>query len=72
MPGLKLPKLPDRTSVKISISLHPDLNRRLGAYAEFYKEVYGEAESIAELVPYMLEAYIASDRAFIKRLKKAL
>lgn len=70
MPELKLPKLPDRAPVKMSISLQPELNRRLQAYAEFYRDIYGEAESVAELIPFMLEAFIASDRAFTKRPKQ--
>jgi len=69
MPGLKLPKLPDRAPVKVSISLQPELNRRLQAYAEFYRDIYGEAESVAELIPYMLDAFIETDRAFAKRPK---
>jgi len=69
MPGLKLPKLPDRAPVKVSISLQPELNRRLQAYAEFYRDIYGEAESVAELIPYMLDAFIVTDRAFAKRPK---
>lgn len=69
MPELKLPKLPDRAPVKMSISLQPELNRRLQAYAECYRDIYGEAESVAGLIPYMLEAFIDSDRAFAKRPK---
>ncbi|MBS4047025.1 DUF2274 domain-containing protein [Ferrovibrio sp.] len=70
MSGLKLPKLPDRTPVKISISLHPDLNRRLQVYADFYKETYGEAESLTELIPYMLEEFLKADKAFSARARK--
>lgn len=70
MSGLKLPKLPDRTPVKISISLRPDLHKRLQAYAEFYKETYGEAENLVELIPYMLEEFLKSDKAFSARARK--
>lgn len=70
MSGLKLPKLPDRTPVRISISLSPELNRRLHSYAEFYRETYGEAEKSAELIPYMLDEFMSLDRAFNKTSKR--
>ena len=43
MSDLKLAKLPDRTPVKIRITVSPDLNKALHAYAELYRETYGEA-----------------------------
>lgn len=66
MPELRLSKLPDRTPVKISISVTPDLHSALTAYADAYQAAYGSAESIAELIPYMLAAFIESDSAFRK------
>lgn len=66
MPELRLSKLPDRTPVKISISITPDLHAALGAYADAYQAAYGSAESIGELIPYMLAAFIESDNAFRK------
>jgi hypothetical protein len=66
MAGLKLAKLPDRTPVKVTISVSPDLNNSLEAYAEAYREAYGEVEKIGELIPYMLETFLSSDRAFTK------
>lgn len=69
MPELKLPKLPDRAPVKMTILLQPDLSRQLHAYAEFYEEIYGETESLPNLIPFMLRAFIVSDREFMKRSK---
>ena len=66
MPELRLAKLPDRTPVKISISVTPDLHAALAAYAEAYQAAYGSAESVAELIPYMLTAFIESDGGFRK------
>ena len=66
MPDLKLSKLPDRTPVRITISIAPDLNAALTAYADAYKAAYGSAESVAELIPYMLAAFIESDNGFRK------
>ena len=50
MSDLKLAKLPDRTPVKVTITVSPDLNRALHAYAEIYRETYGAAESVPELI----------------------
>lgn len=67
--AIKLDRLPDRTSVKITILVSPDLNRALGHYAEAYAETYGEAEPLAELIPAMLAAFLDSDRAFARALR---
>ena len=69
MPELKLAKLPDRTPVKITITLPPDLHQALQQYAGIYRATYGEAESIAELVPFMLGVFLESDRGFAKARK---
>ena len=66
MPELRLPKLPDRTPVKIGISVNPDLHSALMAYADAYHAIYGTAETIAELIPYMLAAFIEGDSGFKK------
>jgi hypothetical protein len=66
MPELKLAKLPDRTSAKINITVSAELNNALRQYAEIYRAAYGEAESVAELIPFMLEAFLESDRGFAK------
>jgi hypothetical protein len=64
MAELKLQQLPDRTPVKISISLMPDLHRALTDYAALYARTYGRDEPIAELIPAILTAFLESDRAF--------
>ena len=66
MPELKLAKLPDRTSVKITVTVPADLNQALSQYAEMYRSAYGEAEPVAELIPFMLAAFLESDREFAK------
>lgn len=66
MPELKLPKLPDRTPVKLAITVTPDLHQMLQQYAALYAEVYGREESIAELIPAMLVGFLDSDRSFQK------
>jgi hypothetical protein len=64
MAAIKLERLPDRTPVKIAILVSPDLGRALADYAAAYQGAYGEAAAVAELIPAMLEAFLASDREF--------
>jgi hypothetical protein len=70
MPDLKLAKLPDRTPVKITVTVSPELNRSLLSYVELYRETYGEQESVAELIPFMLEGFLEADRGFTKAQKE--
>jgi len=72
MAGLRLEKLPDRTPVKLTISIAPELNQALGAYAELYLATYGKAEPVQELVPAMLERFLESDRAFVSNRRKGI
>ncbi len=61
---IKLPKLPDRNPVKLTIAILPDLHRQLGEYAELYRQVYGVEEPVTNLIPHMLAAFLDSDRRF--------
>jgi hypothetical protein len=63
---LRLPKLPDRTPVKLTIAITPDLAADLALYAELYRKLYGRDEPVAELVPAMLSRFLESDRAFTR------
>lgn len=64
---LKIAKLPDRTPVKIALTVSPDLNETLGDYLTVYRAAYGDdAATVADLIPVMLEAFIASDKAFAR------
>lgn len=67
---MKLAKLPDRTPVKLNVVLAPGLAQRLREYAEFYAETYGNKEEVADLIPFMLEAFLDSDVAFRKGSRK--
>ena len=64
MPELKLAQLPDRTPIKLSISVMPHLHQALTQYAALYAQAYGREEPVADLVPAMLSAFLESDRAF--------
>lgn len=71
MADLKLAKLPDRTPVKIALVVSPELNANLQDYAALYQKTYGQAESLPELIPFMLQSFLDADRSFVKsrRLK---
>jgi hypothetical protein len=63
---LKLRQLPDRTPIKLSISVMPDLHQALTDYAALYAETYGRDEPVAELIPAMLVTFLESDRVFVR------
>jgi hypothetical protein len=67
---LKLAKLPDRTPVKLAITITPDLAQALGDYAMIYNRTYDDKAEVADLVPAMLDSFLASDRAFAKARKE--
>ena len=64
MAELKLARLPDRKPVKIGIVVSPGLNQRLEDYARAYKEAYGDEEKVSELIPFILDQFLAGDRRF--------
>lgn len=68
MPDLKLPQLPDRVPVKLTIALMPDLHQQLTHYAGLYREAYGREEALGDLIPAMLQAFLQSDRTFVRAL----
>ena len=68
---MKLDKLPDRTPVKLTTSFGPDDHADLALYADLYAETYGEAAEPADLVPFIVRAFLAGDLAF-KRFRKTM
>jgi hypothetical protein len=66
---MKLSKLPDRTPVKLGVTLMPGLAARLRDYAEYYAEVYGVREEVVDLVPFMLTAFLDGDVEFRKAIR---
>jgi len=69
--NIKLGRLPDRNTVKISFTASPELKSALGDYAEIYSRTYDQKEGVAELIPFMLEAFLNADHGF-KRARKHL
>lgn len=72
MTGLKLGPLPDRVSSKLTITLSPDMKKALDDYATLYERSYGTEERVADLVPYMLEAFLKADHSFRQGRKELL
>ncbi|KKC27194.1 DUF2274 domain-containing protein [Sphingomonas sp. SRS2] len=66
MADLKLGKLPDRTPVKLAITITPDLQAALQSYAVIYAETYGVEEPVVDLIPAMLAAFLEGDRTFVR------
>jgi hypothetical protein len=69
MAAIKLSRLPDRTPIKITILVSPELNYALADYAAAYEAAYDQSEPVAELIPAMLAAYLESDREFARARK---
>ena len=68
---LRLERLPDRTPVRMSLSVDPELASALSDYAEIYRQTYGAEEKPEALIPAMIESFLASDAGF-KRARRAL
>ena len=71
MADLKLGQLPDRTPIKLSISVLPELQQALVDYAALYAQTYGREEPVPELIPAMLAAFLESDRTFMRGRRAA-
>src|SRR3546814_2048857 len=71
MADLKLGKLPDRTPVKLAVTLPPDLHQALQAYAGAYEQAYGIAEPLGELIPAMPAAFLESEDRKSTRLNSS-
>lgn len=66
MADLKLAKLPDRTPIKLTIIVLPELNDALRDYARCYAQAYGSEEPVSELIPAILASFLESDRNFTR------
>lgn len=66
MTDLKLGPLPKNETVRVSLTLAKPLKDALDLYAQEYGQAY-EPTDVAALIPHMLEAFLRSDKAFMKR-----
>lgn len=64
MAGLRIDKLPDRTPVKLTIAVLPELNDALADYTAIYADTYGQTDQVTDLIPAMLTTFLESDKAF--------
>ena len=70
-PKLKLLKLPDTKPTKRTITIAPELDIELKAYAQVYEKTYGDKQDVNTLIPSMLAGFLASDAGF-KKAKREL
>lgn len=63
---LRLGPLPSAVSVKLTFACPAGLRADLDQYAALHAQAYGEAVDATTLIPHMLEAFMAGDRAFKK------
>lgn len=65
---LRLGPLPKTESVKLTFACPASLKADLDRYAALHAQAYGESVDAMTLIPHMLEAFIAGDRGFKKRV----
>lgn len=61
---LRLGAMPDTSVVKMTISIPSPLKTQLDRYAEIHSASFGTPVDTQTLVPLMLAAFLAKDRAF--------
>jgi hypothetical protein len=66
MPDLKLGRLPNRTPVKMAISIMPDYEEALRDYAAIHSAQHGVESTPADIASGMVEQFIINDREFAK------
>jgi len=64
---LRLGPLPKNETVKLTFTCPASLKVDLERYAELHSQTYGEPVDAVTLIPHMLEAFMARDRAFKRR-----
>ena len=64
---LRLGPLPKTESVKLTFACPAGLKADLDRYAALHAQAYGEAVDAMTLIPHMLDAFMAGDRAFRRR-----
>lgn len=64
---LRLGPLPDTQSVKLTFACPARLKTDLDRYAALHAQAYGERVDAVTLIPHMLDAFMARDRAFRRK-----
>lgn len=71
-PKLRLGPIPKTETVKLTIALSTTLKTNLDRYAALHAQVWSQPITMAALIPFMLETFIARDRGFRKAGAAAL
>jgi len=69
--SLKIGAVPERKSVRITLSLPPDIHAMLADYAAIHAREFGKKTPASELAVLMIERFLNSDAAF-RRARKSL
>ena len=69
---LRLGPVPKAQPVKITITVTAELKETLDRYADVHSPSTGEKNDVERLIPYMLEDFMAKDRAFQLAARRAL
>ena len=69
--SLKIGAVPERKSVRITLSLPPDIHAMLADYAAIHEAEFGKKTPPSELAVLMIERFLNSDAAF-RRARKSL
>jgi len=65
---LRLGPLPKTESIKLAFACPASLKADLDRYAVLHAQTYGDAVDATALIPHMLEAFMARDRGFHRKL----
>lgn len=66
---IRLAKLPDVRTIKVTLVLSRELKSRVESYAQLYSQLWGQDVPAAVLIPHILAQFIANDRDFQKHEK---
>jgi len=69
--SLKLNRLPNRETAKITFTASAELKSTLQDYAEIYRQTYDGRETVSDLIPFILDSFISADHGF-KRARREL
>lgn len=72
MTGLRLKKIADKTPVKITLSLPPEVHADLLIYAEIYRKEHGSQETQQVLAAQMIATFMQGDTQFRKDKRSLL
>ena len=61
---IKLGKLPNTSTVKVTVSFAASLKAQLDRYAQLHSQTWEQKVDAAALVPHIVAQFLANDRAF--------